>query len=210
MKLPSNLQTEATRTASNKRNGHDGHRGSPLCCAMSLRTILMVPSSRPKLIQTTTPVSRERTLRLNLAARLLRPSGWLRPELRRPLSASETTPPWPRHGASDVLVRLSVALNQLDALPYRGVQLRGVADQHPNRPALVQQALHHQSADVSCGTSRLSSTITNDDNVHEHSTLRPGLGGPLPSSRAAADDPPALRQQDRRPTLTLNPLKDHP
>jgi len=62
MKLASNLQSEATRTASNKRNGHDGHQGSPLCCAMKLRAILMVPSSRPKLIQVTTPVSGERTV----------------------------------------------------------------------------------------------------------------------------------------------------
>lgn len=33
---------------------------------------------------------------------------------------------------------------------------------------------------MSCGTSRLSITITNDDIVPERNTLRPGLGGPLP------------------------------
>lgn len=71
-------------------------------------------------------------------------------------------------------------IDHLNALPDRGLQLRRVADQHPNRPALVQQALQHRRADVSCGASRLSSTMTNNDEVHEHNTVRPGLGGPLP------------------------------
>jgi len=60
-----------------------------------------------------------------------------------------------------------------------------------------------QTSDVSGGTARLSSTMTSDDNVHEHNTLRPGLGGPLPRSRAAADDPPTLRRHNRQPTPAL-------
>jgi len=56
---------------------------------------------------------------------------------------------------------------------------------------------------VSRGTARLSSTMSTDDNVHEHNTLRPGLGGDLPWPRAAADDPPTLRQHDHRPTPAL-------
>ena len=49
-----------------------------------------------------------------------------------------------------------------------------------HRPDFVQRAFQHEASDVSRGTSRLSSTMISDDNVHEHSTLRPGLGVPLP------------------------------
>lgn len=43
------------------------------------------------------------------------------------------------------------------------VALRRIADQHPHRPALVQQALQHQTSDVSCGTSQHSRTIAHGD-----------------------------------------------